>query len=61
MAITVGTPPAIAVKLILQGKINARGVVIPTIPEIYEPVMAEMEKQGIVFEEKVISQSLVNL
>jgi len=61
MAITVGTPPAIAVKLILQGKINARGVVIPTIPEIYEPVMAEMEKQGIVFEEKIETQSLVTI
>ena len=61
MAITVGTPPAIAVKLIMEGKIKARGVVIPTIAEIYEPVLEEMAKEGIVFEEKIETKSLVNI
>lgn len=52
MAKTVGLPLAITSKLIMQGKIKARGVVIPTIKEIYEPLLAELETFGIVFEEK---------
>jgi len=52
MAKTVGLPLAITAKLILQGKISARGVVIPTIKEIYEPVLAELESLGLKFEEK---------
>ncbi len=54
MAKTVGLPLAITTKLILQGKINARGVVIPTIKEIYEPVLAELESVGVKFEEKEV-------
>ncbi len=51
MAKTVGLPLAITTKLILQGKIKARGVVIPTINEIYEPLLAELETFGIKFVE----------
>jgi saccharopine dehydrogenase-like NADP-dependent oxidoreductase len=51
MAKTVGLPLAITTKLILQGKINARGVVIPTIKDIYEPLLAELESFGIKFVE----------
>lgn len=52
MAITVGTPLAIGVKSILTGKIKAKGVQIPVIREIYEPVMQELEDLGIRFVEK---------
>jgi saccharopine dehydrogenase-like NADP-dependent oxidoreductase len=52
MAKTVGLPLAIAAKLILQGKISARGVIIPTIKEIYLPVLNELENYGVKFEEK---------
>jgi len=51
MAKTVGLPLAITTKLILQGKIKARGVVIPTIKEIYEPLLSELESFGIKFAE----------
>lgn len=54
MAKTVGLPLAITAKLILQNKIKARGVTIPTIKEIYEPVLNELETMGIKFEEKGI-------
>lgn len=54
MAKTVGLPLAITSKLILRGKINARGIVIPTTKEIYEPVLSELETFGIKFEEKEI-------
>ncbi len=47
MAKTVGLPLAIAAKLLIQGKIRERGVVIPTKKEIYEPVLAELKTLGI--------------
>lgn len=49
MAITVGLPVGIACKLILTDKINVTGVVIPTIKEIYKPVLKELEQFGIKF------------
>jgi len=52
MARTVSLPAAIAVKMILTGKIKETGVLIPVIPGIYEPVMEELETMGIKFDEK---------
>ena len=51
MAKTVGLPLGIAAKLILNGKIKLTGLHIPTKKIIYEPVMAELEANGIVFHE----------
>jgi len=51
MARTVGLPLGIAAKLILEGKIALRGLHIPILPEIYLPVLAELESLGIRFEE----------
>lgn len=51
MSRTVGLPAAIATKLILDGKINLSGVHIPVMPEIYKPVIAELEKMNIRFSE----------
>ncbi len=56
MALTVGTTAAIASKLILQDKISVKGVHIPIIPEIYNPIIEELEDFGIKFieeEEKI--------
>jgi saccharopine dehydrogenase-like NADP-dependent oxidoreductase len=52
MARTVGLPAAIGVRLILEDKINLTGVVAPMVPEIYEPVVTELEELGLHFEEK---------
>lgn len=52
MSRTVGLPAAIGVKLVLQGKINLTGVHTPVVPEIYEPVLEELEHLGIHFTEK---------
>ena len=52
MSRTVGLPAAIGVRMILQGKINLTGVHTPVIPEIYEPVLEELEQLGIGFTEK---------
>ncbi|MBL7786977.1 MAG: saccharopine dehydrogenase NADP-binding domain-containing protein [Chitinophagales bacterium] len=50
---TVGLPMGIAAKLILQGKLSMSGVHIPIVPEIYDPILAELKTLGIVFEEIV--------
>ncbi len=52
MSITVGTPVAIAAKLILTGKIQKTGVLAPVCPEIYEPILKELESYGILFIEE---------
>jgi saccharopine dehydrogenase-like NADP-dependent oxidoreductase len=51
MAKTVGLPLGIATKLILQNKIKLTGLYIPVIPEIYEPVLEELQLNGIQFNE----------
>ncbi len=51
MAKTVGLPLGIAAKLILQGKIRMTGLHLPILPEIYEPVLIELESNGIRFVE----------
>ena len=52
MARTVGLPAAIGTRMILEGEITLTGVHIPVLPEIYEPVLAELEQQGITCVEK---------
>ena len=49
---TVALPAAIAVKMILEGKINITGVYIPVIPEIYNLILDELEEMNIIFKEK---------
>jgi saccharopine dehydrogenase (NADP+, L-glutamate forming) len=53
MAKTVGLPLGIAAKLILENKILLHGLHIPIIREIYEPVLEELEKEGIRFVENI--------
>jgi saccharopine dehydrogenase (NADP+, L-glutamate forming) len=50
MARTVGLPLGIAAVLVLEGKMPLTGLHIPILPEIYDPVMQELERQGIRFE-----------
>jgi saccharopine dehydrogenase-like NADP-dependent oxidoreductase len=49
MARTVGLPLGIAAKLLLEGKVALRGVQVPVVPELYEPVLRELEGEGIRF------------
>ncbi len=51
MAKTVGLPLGIAATLLLQNKIEERGLHIPIVPSIYEPVLKELAQQGISFVE----------
>lgn len=54
MAKTVGLPIGILAKKILLNQIDTKriaGVRIPTIPELYNPILKELEKFGIVFKD----------
>ena len=47
MSITVGVTCAIASRMVLTGKIPQRGVLSPIYPEIYNPILKELEKYGV--------------
>jgi len=53
MARTVGIPVAIVTRLVLEGKLNLTGLQIPIIPQLYNPILDELETLGIKFVEKV--------
>ena len=54
MCRTVGFPAAAAADLVLSGGLkNQTGLVLPTDKSIYLPILAAVEKEGIVFEETV--------
>jgi saccharopine dehydrogenase-like NADP-dependent oxidoreductase len=57
MSRTVGLPAAIATRFVLEGKFDFNGVLIPVIPEIYEPVLKELETLGIACKEQYFSES----
>jgi saccharopine dehydrogenase-like NADP-dependent oxidoreductase len=52
IARTVALPAAIAVKMILAGKINLTGVLRPVVPEIYRPILNELKTLGIEMKEE---------
>ena len=54
MAKTVGLPIGIVTKHILNGDIKLQGVCIPTVKEIYTPLLQELESMGIKFVEKEV-------
>jgi saccharopine dehydrogenase-like NADP-dependent oxidoreductase len=55
MCRTVGFPTAAAADLVLGGKLKDwKGLVLPTDARIYQPILAAVAKEGIVFEESVV-------
>lgn len=55
MAKLVGVPCGIAVQLILDGKITKKGVLAPYSLDIVEPLLAEVEKEGISMIDRIVS------
>lgn len=51
MSKTVGLPVAIATLKILKGEITTPGVQLPISKEVYEPILEELERYGVVFKE----------
>jgi len=52
MSDTVGLPLGIATKMLLNGSIKTRGVVLPLDKEIYDPVLKELKLYGVDFVEQ---------
>ena len=52
MARLVGLPLGIFVRLMSQDKIESRGVTIPVMNEVYDPVLQELEDYGVHFRER---------
>ncbi|XP_044259729.1 alpha-aminoadipic semialdehyde synthase, mitochondrial isoform X1 [Tribolium madens] len=47
MAKTVGYPAAIATKMILDGEIQDRGMILPFAPEIYRTILSRLRSEGL--------------
>ncbi|XP_023811207.1 alpha-aminoadipic semialdehyde synthase, mitochondrial isoform X4 [Oryzias latipes] len=47
MAKTVGYPAAIASRMVLDGEITTRGLVVPLTKEIYKPALARLREEGL--------------
>jgi hypothetical protein len=60
MSDTVGLPLAMVARRILEGDYKETGVQLPIQPEIYNPVMIELEEHGIRFVEEEIRISQTN-
>lgn len=52
MARTVGYPAAVGARLLLEGRVGRKGILIPVYPEIYGPILDEIRRFGIVFKEE---------
>lgn len=61
MAKTVGYPLGIAAKLILENKISQKGLLIPTLKEIYQPILDELQTVGIRFSELEENHNLATI
>jgi saccharopine dehydrogenase-like NADP-dependent oxidoreductase len=55
MAKSVGLPLGMAARLYLSGKLDFSGLFIPTIRPLYQPVLSELARNGISFNEKVLN------
>ena len=52
MARTVGYPTAIATKMLIDGEIQRKGMVLPFTQDIYRPMLKRLKVEGIIAEEK---------
>jgi len=50
---TVGLPAAVGVRYILEGRFIQPGVVIPVMPEFYQPALEELQRHGIRVTEEI--------
>lgn len=53
MCKTVGYTTAIGAKLILDGKIESKGLLLPLSKEVYHPSLGLLNKEGVTFEEHI--------
>jgi len=53
MSYTVGWPVAMATRLVALGLVPERGVLMPNVASLYEPILSELGARGIRFDERV--------
>lgn len=53
MAKTVGLPLAIGAKLLINNKISKKGCILPVTPDIYLPILHELNEHNITFNEQI--------
>ncbi|MEY3694124.1 MAG: hypothetical protein RL157_1448, partial [Bacteroidota bacterium] len=53
MSYTVGWPVAMATRLVALDLIPERGVLMPSIPSLYVPILRELGERGIRFDERI--------
>lgn len=51
MSLTVGLPLALAARMWMRGDWSGTGVILPTKANLYEPLLAALEKEGVSFTE----------
>jgi saccharopine dehydrogenase-like NADP-dependent oxidoreductase len=54
MTYTAGLPAAIGARLIMEGKVKDRGVIIPVSKDIYIPALKELEEYGVIFKQELV-------
>ena len=54
MAKTVGLPVAIACRKMLEGSLTKRGLLLPVVSSVYNPVLEELAALGITFTENQV-------
>jgi saccharopine dehydrogenase-like NADP-dependent oxidoreductase len=52
---TVGLPAAVVARFVMEERFHRPGVIMPVMPELYEPVLEELGRLGISFSESVES------
>ena len=53
MSFTVGWPVAMATRLVALDLVPERGVVMPNVASLYEPILSELGARGIRFDERI--------
>ena len=53
MSRLVGLPLGVFTKLLMKGKINSKGVHIPVMKEVYDPVLEELKEYGVEFKDEI--------
>ena len=47
MSVTVGVTCGIAARMVLTGRVSRKGIISPIYPEIYNPILNELEGYGV--------------
>ncbi|KAF9997575.1 hypothetical protein BGZ79_008731, partial [Entomortierella chlamydospora] len=58
MAKTVGLPAAMATEMLLKGEIPEKGVLAPTLPHVYNPILEKLDREGVSVLEQIVQKGM---